>query len=321
MTRSFSRRQLLVLDCCFSGAIVAGIKATQADSIELANAFQSARGIARPNAPRNDGYGRVIITACDAVSYAMENSAVPNSHNSLFTHFLLQGLRGSAADAKGRIWIDELYDYAYERILDVAPKQTPHKAGNQQGNLLIAERLFSSPKGETRRVTFAEHDHRPRWYTHNAFLGTSAFVLCVALAGTIRRERIVAIVRSNIAVEPARTARVDATSAAVPNRAPAHAAVSVGESADTNLVATARTRSTDAGPAKTAPTPIQQGSAGATTWCYRRTGYDPTATEDRTECDQLSSLIACRNHRLDALVAGSIWTQATECAPCTCSSR
>jgi molecular chaperone DnaJ len=74
MDRSFSRRQILILDCCFSGAFVTGAKGSVGDAAQLAQAFQTAALQDRAlRAAPCDGYGRVIITACDAVSYAMEN--------------------------------------------------------------------------------------------------------------------------------------------------------------------------------------------------------------------------------------------------------
>jgi tetratricopeptide (TPR) repeat protein len=62
--------------------------------------------------------------------------------NSLFTHYMIEGLRtgGADRDEDGLITIDELYDYVYEHVLNETPKQTPGKwAYGQQGEIVIAQ--------------------------------------------------------------------------------------------------------------------------------------------------------------------------------------
>ena len=67
--------------------------------------------------------------------------------NSLFTHYMIEGLRTGAADRDedGLITIDELYDYVYEHVLNDTPKQTPGKwAFGQQGDIVIAHNAAAS---------------------------------------------------------------------------------------------------------------------------------------------------------------------------------
>src|SRR6185503_14866699 len=84
MDQSRSKRQVLILDCCNSGAFAHGTKAATGVSIGTASAFEA-------------GYGRVILTASDSTQYAWEgDSVIGETENSLFTHFLVQGLEGGA---------------------------------------------------------------------------------------------------------------------------------------------------------------------------------------------------------------------------------
>jgi uncharacterized caspase-like protein len=62
MDRSQSRRQVLILDCCHSGAF--GGKSALGASIGIGSAFE---GI---------GFGRVVLTATDATQYAWEGDRV-----------------------------------------------------------------------------------------------------------------------------------------------------------------------------------------------------------------------------------------------------
>lgn len=133
MDQSRSRRQVLILDCCNSGAFAQGTKAETGGSIGTAKAFEGR------------GYGRIVLAASDSTQFAWEGDKVIGSDtsNSLFTHFLVKGLEGEAdRDGDGKITVDELYDYAYERIVDQTSKQTPGKwSYKQQGDIVLRENL------------------------------------------------------------------------------------------------------------------------------------------------------------------------------------
>ena len=88
------------------------------------------------------GYGRVVLTASDATQFAWEgDKVIGETDNSLFTHYLVEGLEGDAdIDGDGHITVDELYDYAYEKVRLATPKQTPSKFSNkQQGEIVMRQ--------------------------------------------------------------------------------------------------------------------------------------------------------------------------------------
>lgn len=131
MDHSRSKRQILILDCCNSGAFTQGTKAAVGVSIGTASAFEA-------------GYGRIILTASDSTQYAWEgDEVIGETDNSLFTHFLIEGLDGEAdLDGDGQITVDELYDYAYEKVKLTTPKQTPSKfSSKQQGEIVLRENI------------------------------------------------------------------------------------------------------------------------------------------------------------------------------------
>ena len=64
MDNSRSRRQVLILDCCHSGAFSRGIKAATGASVGTAAAFEGT------------GSGRVVLTATDSTQYAWEGDRV-----------------------------------------------------------------------------------------------------------------------------------------------------------------------------------------------------------------------------------------------------
>jgi len=131
MDQSRSRRQVLILDCCNSGAFAQGTKAATGVSIGTASAFEG-------------GYGRIILTASDSTQFAWEgDKVIGETDNSLFTHFLVEGLGGDAdIDGDGCITVDELYDYTYEKVKLATPKQTPSKfSSKQQGEILLRDNI------------------------------------------------------------------------------------------------------------------------------------------------------------------------------------
>src|SRR5215212_4279241 len=97
MDQSRSKRQVLILDCCNSGAFAQGAKAEIGGSVGTASAFEGT------------GYGRVVLTASDATQFAWEGDKVTGDmENSLFTNFLVKGLEGEAdVNSAGRITIDD----------------------------------------------------------------------------------------------------------------------------------------------------------------------------------------------------------------------
>jgi uncharacterized protein YciU (UPF0263 family) len=133
---SRSKRQLLILDCCNSGAFSHGTKSSSAvgRSMGTARAFEG------------NGYGRIVLTATDATQFAWEgDKIIGDTQNSVFTHFLIEGLKGKAdRDGDGKITIDDLYDYAYEQVVRHTPKQTPGKwSYKQQGEIILRENIMS----------------------------------------------------------------------------------------------------------------------------------------------------------------------------------
>ncbi len=130
MDNSMSRRQVLILDCCHSGAFARGSKGAPGGTVGTAAAFEGT------------GFGRVVLTASDATQYAWEgDQVIGQAENSVFTHYMAQGLRTGEADSDGdgKITVDELYDYVYAQVVRQTAKQTPAKwSYKEQGNIILA---------------------------------------------------------------------------------------------------------------------------------------------------------------------------------------
>ncbi|MFY9820823.1 MAG: caspase family protein [Thermoanaerobaculia bacterium] len=108
-----SRRQILILDCCYSGAFERGAKGPAANP---ATAFTG------------NGVGRFVLTASNSTQLAWEEVAASSTEGlSVFTHHLVKGLASGEADldGDGLVSVDELYDYVYARVVEDNPRQTP----------------------------------------------------------------------------------------------------------------------------------------------------------------------------------------------------
>ena len=129
-----ARRQVLILDCCFSGAFAHGSKGDEGLDLE--------RRLA------GHGRGRAVLTASRAGEYSFEGQALPDAAvaGSVFTAGLVEGLRTGAADVgrDGYVSLDEAYDYAYEYVQSSGAGQTPQRwLYRAEGAILLAR----SPAG------------------------------------------------------------------------------------------------------------------------------------------------------------------------------
>ncbi|MGW1618784.1 caspase, EACC1-associated type [Streptomyces sp. NPDC002172] len=130
MTACMSRRQVLILDCCYSGAFPAGRLAKGDTDVHALERFQ--------------GQGRTVLTASDAAQHAFEGDRLHGSApRSVFTKHLVQGLRDGSADldGDGDITLDELYAYVHGKVVAEMPQQRPKKQENIEGRTVIAQNV------------------------------------------------------------------------------------------------------------------------------------------------------------------------------------
>jgi uncharacterized caspase-like protein len=135
MGRSRSRRVVLVLDCCNSGAFGQGAKAA------LGSSVGTQQLVADVQMPK-PGEGRIALTASDETGVAWEGEAIVGQpQQSIFTQVLLEGLRTGDADldCDGWIAIDELYQYLDQNV-GRRSNQRPKKFGDVQGQFYIGRR-------------------------------------------------------------------------------------------------------------------------------------------------------------------------------------
>ena len=142
MRRTRSRSQVLLLDCCYSGAFAKGMLAKS----------ESAVGSSIGTNEYFQGRGRVVLTASDSMQYAFEEDDLveEGAVNSIFTSAIVDGIKSWKADRdnNNRISITELYDYVDGYIYERTPNQRPSIwSFETQGEIIIAEREYVSELG------------------------------------------------------------------------------------------------------------------------------------------------------------------------------
>jgi len=125
-----ARRVVLFLDACHSGGV--------GEPKDPALAMQAGLSEETYTQLSAVGMGRVVIASCkpDEVSWELKHM-----RNSLFSHYLLEGLRGAAASDDGAVRIFDLFDFIASEVPRTAPvAQTPLMKANTNMNFPIIQR-------------------------------------------------------------------------------------------------------------------------------------------------------------------------------------
>ena len=109
MGKSRSRRQVIILDCCFSGAFDPALNAKDDGSVDL---------------QKLGAEGRVVLTSSSSTQYSFEQQG---SDLSIYTRFLVEGIETGAADRDndGKVSVRELHEYASQKVQEMAPTMNP----------------------------------------------------------------------------------------------------------------------------------------------------------------------------------------------------
>lgn len=122
LDKSESEKLVLILDSCYSGAAGATFKGGDVESeLQIASS----------------GKGKYIMAASTAIQVAEEKEG---EDNSLFTKYLLEGLKTGDADSAGNgtITADELFAYAREQVVQNGRQEPIKFALGVSGELIIA---------------------------------------------------------------------------------------------------------------------------------------------------------------------------------------
>jgi curved DNA-binding protein CbpA len=144
MENSRSRRQVIILDCCFSGAFAEGMKAKDDGSLDIKNQLVETK---KPQ----EVEGRAVLTSSTATQYSFEQEG---SDLSVYTRYLVEGIEKGAADTNddGFISVDELHEYARKKVQEAAPAMKPEIYAIKEGyKIQLAKAMVADPKVKYRK--------------------------------------------------------------------------------------------------------------------------------------------------------------------------
>lgn len=142
---SYSRRKIILLDCCFSGGFIKGIGLKGRNDAITRDQFCDSKN--------RYGEGVYILTSSTSTQLSREETGNRRKTRlSVFTRSIIEGIRTGKADQSptdGWITVDELFDYVGEYINEITKKkpnryepdseQTPeHSNFGKRGEIIIA---------------------------------------------------------------------------------------------------------------------------------------------------------------------------------------
>lgn len=122
MMNCHSRRQVAILDCCFSGAFPDGTMAMDDQTVDLERQL--------------GGEGRAILTAATSTDYALEQGG---EYLSAYTRYLVEGLRTGAAapDDQELIQVGHLHNYIRSKLRTAAATMSPQIYAAREGHEIV----------------------------------------------------------------------------------------------------------------------------------------------------------------------------------------
>jgi tetratricopeptide (TPR) repeat protein len=132
MSNSRSKRQVVILDCCFSGAFAEGWLAKDDGSVDVKSQL--------------GGEGRAVLTSSTSTQYSFEQEG---SDLSTYTRYLVEGIETGAADldSDGVVSIDELHRYAKGKVQEAAPAMRPEIYAVKEGySIHLSQAPTEDPK-------------------------------------------------------------------------------------------------------------------------------------------------------------------------------
>ncbi|WGV26561.1 caspase, EACC1-associated type [Halotia branconii] len=141
MSNSYSNREVVILDCCFSGAFAEGMAAKDDGFVDVKNQL--------------GGEGRAVLTSSTSTQFSFEQQGADTS---TYTSYIIEGLETGAADRDEDGWIsvDELHEYAAKKVQESTPAMKP-EIYPVKGGFKI--KLAQAPSNDPRLTYIREVDY------------------------------------------------------------------------------------------------------------------------------------------------------------------
>jgi len=146
-----STRTILLLDCCYSGQFLHGMRAKASEDANVGSLL----------ADMPEGSGMAVLTASGRTGLSFEQTGQLRDRDKLsyFTEAIVNGIQTGAAsdDVDGRITVDGLYEYVSQQLRQGPSVQRPERLTRGDGRLLVA---VSSSQQRHRHRHLRESPHQ-----------------------------------------------------------------------------------------------------------------------------------------------------------------
>jgi GUN4-like/Caspase domain len=135
MQKSKAKRQVVILNCCFSGAF-GDLVPMDEGAIDVGEVLEAE--------------GRVVMTSTSSMDYAFERQ---NGELSVYGHYLIEGIRTGAAAAQGsdEITVGELHQYVSRKVQEASAMVPKIFAKGEAHRLQIAKVAIGDPEVKYRK--------------------------------------------------------------------------------------------------------------------------------------------------------------------------
>jgi ribosomal protein L7/L12 len=138
MNNCRAKRQVIILDCCFSGAFDPSL-------ITRDDGFLDLQG-------QLGAEGRVVLTSSSSTQYSYEQQG---AELSIYTRYLIEGIETGAGDRDedGNVSVLELHEYACNKVQETAPSMTPKiiTLKDKGFEIILSKAKISDPKLKYRK--------------------------------------------------------------------------------------------------------------------------------------------------------------------------
>jgi hypothetical protein len=135
MQNTIPTRVVVILDCCYSGSAKIS-KGSEDDAAKIGRLILEEKSRKLP-----EGQGKYILSSSQS---HQEAYALTTGEHSIFTYYLLKGLKGNteSIDSEGNVTPQSLGNYITRAIMslpsDERPKQRPMLKTEESGNVILA---------------------------------------------------------------------------------------------------------------------------------------------------------------------------------------
>ena len=134
---SYAKRQVIILDCCYSGAFAEGWQ-SKSVGLDLKKELGAE--------------GRIVLTSSTATQTSFQQEG---EKLSLYTQYIVEGMETGAADREGngKIYAHELHNYAKAKVQEVKPKQKPDIITDKEGfGIILSQAPVDDPELKYRKL-------------------------------------------------------------------------------------------------------------------------------------------------------------------------